>query len=838
MTRDPDRDPPSSSPPPTFDFLNRPAAELAAPLFAAHASTGPEVRPGELLGPYRIVREVGRGGMATVYLAEDPRHARQVALKVLYADVAAWVGRQRFLQEIQVAARLLHPHILPVFDSGESAGRLWYAMPYVAGETLRHRLAREPRLPIAEAVGIAREVALALDYAHRQGVIHRDIKPGNILLADGQALVADFGIARALRPEPAPDRRDEGGLTETGVALGTPAYMSPEQALGTAEVDARTDIYALGCVLYEMLAGEPPFSGPSAQAIMGKRLSEPVPSIHRLRDGVPESLERVLQQALARDPANRFATAAEFSKAMGQADGGGTVGPLRQQPLRRRGWRRTRTLLGATAGIAALGSVYFLRRGPPGGPPPAPVSAPSPIPLETRSIAVLPLVNVGGDPKDEYFSDGMSDELASALSQVPGLRVASRTSAFTFKGRKDVDIRQIGRQLNVGAVLEGAVLRAGNRLRISTQLISVTDGLTLWSDTYERDLKDIFNVQEEIARATAGALQLTLGDRPGERLASDRTASVEAHDLYLQGRVFFGRYTEPDIRLGLDLFERALTHDSLYVPAYVGISLAWSFLGDDWLAPRDAYPKAERAARRALELDSTFAGAYIALAQPLFWYRWDIAGAERALRRAIALKPDGDALEFYGDYLMFVGRRPEAELELRRALAVNPLSPSPLEALSELALRSRQIDEALAEARKAIPLDPNYALAHQSLADAYRAKGMFTEALGEYSRAEDLGWRAAVTGRALTFAQMGRSAEARHIAQQLESESARRYVSPDKIAVIYARLGDRDAAFRWLERSFEERSMVWAAYKDLPDYDPIRHDPRFSAMLQRMGLTP
>jgi TolB-like protein/Flp pilus assembly protein TadD len=790
------------------------------------------------LGPYRIVHEVGHGGMAAVYLADDPRHARQVALKVVYQDIAASVGQRRFLQEIQVAARLLHPHILPVFDSGEAAGRLWYAMPYVAGETLRHRLVREPRLPIAEAVGIAREVAAALDYAHREGVIHRDVKPGNILLADGQARVADFGIARALHPEVAPELRPSESLTETGLAIGTPAYMSPEQALGTAEVDARTDIYALACVLYEMLAGEPPFIGPTAQAILAKRVTEPAPSIRRLRDAVPVSLERVIQQALARLPSDRFATAAEFSKALTQAEGAGAVVPPRQPLSRRQGLRRAWATLGATAVIAALGSVYFLRHRPPAASPQAPVSAPAPAAPETRSIAVLPLVNVGGDPKDEYFSDGMSDELANALSKVPGLRVASRTSAFTFKGRKDVDIRQIGKQLNVGAVLEGAVRRAGNRLRISTQLTSVADGLTLWSDTYERDLKDVFNVQEEIARATAGALRLTLEDRPGQRLASDRTASVEAHDLYLQGRFFAGRYTEADLRLGLDLFERALTHDSLYVPAYVGISLAWSFLADDWLAPRDAFPKAERAARRALELDSTFAGAYIALAQPLFRYRRDTAGAERALRRAVALKPDGDALEYYGDYLMFVGRRPEAEVELRRALSVNPLSPSPHEALSELALRSRRIDEALAEARKAIPLDPNFALAHHSLADAYRAKGMFTEALGEYSRGEDLGWRAAVTGRALTFAQMGRSAEARHIAQQLESESARRYVSPDKIAVIYAQLGDHDAAFRWLERSFEERSMIWAAYRDLPDWDPIRNDPRYAAMLRRMGLAP
>jgi tetratricopeptide (TPR) repeat protein len=274
------------------------------------------------------------------------------------------------------------------------------------------------------------------------------------------------------------------------------------------------------------------------------------------------------------------------------------------------------------------------------------------------------------------------------------------------------------------------------------------------------------------------------------------------------------------------------------VPAYVGISLAWSFLADDWLAPRVAYPKAERAARRALELDSTFAGAYYALAQPLFWYRWDIAGAERVLRRAIALKPDANAIEYYGDYLMFVGRLSEAEVQVRQALSLNPLSPSPHETLSRIALASRQIDEALEEARKAVPLDPNYALAHQSLADAYRAKGMFTQALTEYGRAEDLGWYWAPTGRALTFAQMGRAAEARRIARQLEAESAQRYVSPDKIAVIYSRLGDHDAAFRWLERSFEERSMAWAASKDLPDWDPIRNDPRFDAMLRRMRLAP
>jgi TolB-like protein len=513
------------------------------------------------------------------------------------------------------------------------------------------------------------------------------------------------------------------------------------------------------------------------------------------------------------------------------------MGPPRQQLLRRRGLRRAWALLGATAAIAALGSVYFLRRGPPAAPAPAPVSAPAPILPETRSIAVLPLVNVGGDPKDEYFSDGMSDELASALSKVPGLRVASRTSAFTFKGRKDVDIRQIGKQLNVGTVLEGAVRRAGNRLRISTQLTSVADGLTLWSETYERDLKDVFQIQEEIARATAGALRLTLEGGPGQSLASDRTANLEAHDLYLQGRFLFKRYNEADLRRSLDLFERALAQDSLYAPAYVGISLAWTFLADDWLAPKAAYPKAERAARRALELDSTLAGAYIALALPLIWYEWDFAGAEEALKRAIELKPDADAHAFYGDYLRYMGRLGEAEVELRRALLLDPLSPGQHEGMSELFLRGGRLDEALEQARRSVALDPSYAYGHQGLAEAYRAKGMLSGALAEYGRAVDLGWHAARAGRALTLVQMGRAAEARRLARELEEESTRRYVAPDWIAVIYARLGDREAAFSWLQRTLETRSM-WATSKDLPDWDPIRRDPRFAAIVRRMGLAP
>jgi serine/threonine-protein kinase len=818
------------------DFLEQPATVLAAPLLTQWPGGAPGVLAGAALGPYRVVREIGRGGAATVYLAEDPRLRRQVAVKVLRPEIAASVWRRRFVREVELAARLQHPHIVPVFDSGDTDGRLWYAMPYVAGESLRDRLAREPQLPIAEAIRIAREVAFALDYAHRHDVIHRDIKPANILLADGQALVADFGIARALQAD------DDASLTESGLAIGTPAYMSPEQGTGDRPVDGRSDIYALGCVLYEMLAGEPPFTGRTIQAVLARRLTGSVPSLTTVRP-VPPYLERAVTRALERSPADRFSTAHDFASGLDPPVADTTVPatPVSHHSRARGPGLRAGLLLLTLLAALAVGYAVHARR-----PPTLPagdarsvgVAAGEHSAAATRSVAVLPLVNVGGDPRDEYFSDGLTDELAGACNMVPGLRVASRTSAFTFKGRKDMDVRAIGRALNVGAVLEGTVRRVGARVRISTQLTSADDGLTLWSNTYERDLKDIFQIQEEVATAVAAALRLTLGSQPGLTLAGDRTTSLEAHDLYLQGLFYLNRYTEPDLRRSLDLFQRALSHDSLYAPAFVGISMAWTYLADDWLAPTLAYPRAARAARRALQLDSTAAGAYVALALPLIYYERDFAGGEAALKRAIATHSDVDAHGTYGDYLGYRGRLGEAEVQLRQAFQLDPLSPGVHASLSRLFLAGGRLDEALDHGRRSVALDPSYASAHFALAEVYRQEGLFTEALVEYGRAQDLGFRAAQVGRALALARMGRATEARGIVRALEQESTRRYVAPDWIAVIYAGLGDREAAFRWLQRTLETPATVWVSWMDTPDWDPIRRDPRFDVFRRRMGLLP
>src|SRR2546422_1471250 len=399
---------------------------------------------------YTVDRVLGRGGMATVYVAEDLRHSRQVAIKVLRPDVAAAIGAERFLREITIAARLTHPHVLPLIDSGQAAGSLYYVMPYVRGETLRQRLVREQRLPLKDALGIARELGAGLDYAHREGFVHRDVKPENVLLADGHAVLADFGIARAIC--------QAGGehVTEVGLAIGTPEYMSPEQAAGDRELDGRCDVYALACVIYEMLAGEPPFSGGSARAIVAKHLSEPPPPLRARRPDAPAAVEQALARALAKDPADRFASVAEFATALEES---------------------------------------------------RPAAAPA-IVGKTRSIAVLPFVNASADPENEYLCDGVTDELINALTKVEGLRIASRTSVFALKG-KPQDIRAIGALLGVSAVIAGTVRKSGDRLRITVQLAAADGGRTLWSERYDRRLDDVFAVHDEIARTIVSTLRTT-----------------------------------------------------------------------------------------------------------------------------------------------------------------------------------------------------------------------------------------------------------------------------------------------------------------------------------------
>ena len=722
-----------------------------------------------LRGRYTIDRELGQGGMAVVFLAHDVRHDRKVALKVLRPEVSAEIGAERFLREIKMAAGLNHPHILPVYDSGEADGLLFYVMPNMEGRSLREHLEHKRQLPLEEALKITREVAAALDYAHRHQVVHRDIKPENILLHEGAAMVADFGIGKALS--------GNGSITQTGMTLGTPAYMSPEQSSGDTDIDGRSDLYSLACVLYEMLSGEPPFTGPNAQAIIAKRFVSPIPKVRTTRD-IPEVVDEALTRALSRTPVDRFPTAAEFAEAL-------------------RGTKRA--------------------------------SAP-------KAIAVLPLANMSADPENEYFSDGMTEEIINALAKLPGVQVASRTSCFAFKG-KEVDVRQVGERLGVSSVLEGSVRKVGNRIRITAQLVNVENGYHLWSETYDRQLEDVFAIQEEISRAIVEALKLRLGSGTEHVVAP--TKNLEAYSLYLKGRFFFNKLSEPGLRKALDFFQLALLQDPAYARAYAGIADVWCNLADDWVAPDEAYPRAKAAAERALQRDPELGEAVTSIGKVLCWHEWSFAAAEQQLHRAVTLSPNyAEAHYVLGTALPQVGRLSDAIEALRKALALDPLSSSYSEWLSRFLLYGKDYAGAIAEAQKTLELDetslraPLYiGVAHLAQGDAETALQWFRLAQGKERSVRSYD---AMIVRAL--AALGRRDEADEIMSRLDEESRQHYVRAEILAMGYAALGDSDRAFACLERAFQARSAGLIYLHLDPGYAPLRSDTRFDDLVKRIGL--
>ena len=741
-----------------------------------------------LVGRYELDRELGQGGMALVYVARDLRHDRRVALKVLRPEIAAEIGADRFLREIKLAAGLNHPHILPVYDSGEAAGSLFYVMPIMEGRSLRDRLDRDRQLPIEEALRVTREVASALDYAHRQRVVHRDIKPENILFHEGIAMVADFGIGKALT--------GAAGMTQAGLAIGTPAYMSPEQAGGENDLDGRSDIYSLGCVLYEMLTGEVPFTGPTAQAIMTKRFLSPVPHVRAMRD-VPDGLDATVTRSLARAPVDRFQTGAEFAMAL--AAGSGTQ----------------RTTPGAVR------------------------SAPA-----AKAVAVLPLANMSADPENEYFSDGMTEEIIGALSKVPGLQVASRTSCFAFKG-KDIDVRQVGEKLGVGSVLTGSVRKIGNRIRITTQLVNADSGHSLWSETYDRQLEDVFAIQDEISRAIVEALKLRLADAGGPQAASAPAApaaptkNLEAYTLYLKGRFFANRVTEAGLHKGLEFFQHALLLDPGYAQAYAGIADCWCNLADDWVAPEEAYPRAKAAANRALQREPDLAEAITSIGKVLCWHEWDFAGAARQLERAVTISPNSAEAHFVlGTALPAVGRLGEAVDELRKAMSLDPLSPDHSGWLARFQLYARDFAGAIAQSRKTIELDENYVRAYLYVGSAYLGQGEPDKALEWFRRGQSLekSVRSYDALIVLALARLGRADEAEEILTRLEEASRQQYIRSEILAMGYAAVGAFDKAFASLERALDARSAGLIYLHVDPGYEPLRSDPRFGALVDRIGL--
>ncbi len=744
---------------------------------------------------YRVEREIGRGGMATVHLARDLKHDRPVALKVLRPEVAADLGLERFLREIRLAAQLHHPHILPVYDSGTlDAGPgptgPYYVMPFIEGESLRSRLDREGRLPVADALLIAREVAEALDYAHRRHILHRDIKPENILLEEGHALVADFGIARAI------GAAGEAQLTGAGLAVGTPAYMSPEQVVGRTDLDGRTDVYSLACVLFEMLAGEPPFSGGNVATILTQRLIEDPPRLATLRPGIPAAVEEAVNRGLAREPAERAETAGAYARLLASA---------------------------VTADVR----------------PTAPrVGQES----SDRSIAVLPFVNLSPDPENEYFSDGMTEEIISALSQVPGLRVTARSSAFALKG-KSLDARAIGKRLKVRSLLEGSVRKVGDRIRISTQLIDAVEGYQVWSQVFDRTLADVFAVQDELARAIAGALTQRVTGSSSGPLVAPQTTDLEAYTLYLRGNWFVNQRSVDGMRTAIDYFEQAIDRDQSYALAHAGLANCWAMRGFDEygdLPPREAMPRAKAAVRQALQLDPLLAGAHRWQGVVTMLYDWDWAAAEAAFRRALELGPDDPmSLMWYATFLGAMGRHDQGLSLIRRAEALDPISLLIHLAVARSLAFAGRFDEAAGQLRATIEMDPRHGLCYNWLSRALCSMRRYDEG----AEAAEQGMRLAGPAPALVmmagyaYGMQGREGDARRMLQALEEEGRRGYLSPLYEALVRMALGELDEVFRLYDVGVEQRSGWLPFFRVTPQPEhPSRADPRFAALLKKVGL--
>jgi serine/threonine protein kinase/tetratricopeptide (TPR) repeat protein len=665
-----------------------------------------------LAGHYTLGRELGRGGMATVFLAQDLKHKRPVALKVLHPELAASLGPERFEREIEFAARLQHPHILTVLDSGDAAGQLWFTMPYVEGESLRTRLTREGQLPIEAALRITREAAEALQYAHAHGVIHRDIKPENLLLtADGNTLVADFGIARALGGPGGSDER----LTETGLSLGTPRYMSPEQASADKALDARTDVYSLGCVLYEMLAGEPPFRGPNVQAIIAKRLSGHVPSVRHVRPSVTLALDQAVQRALAPVPADRFGSMAEFARALEPSQLPETVlSPV----IKRRGPTLRLVALGV-AFLLGLG-VFSVWRSTHRGSGVAGLT----------HLAVLPFENLG-PAADEYFADGVTDAVRGKLAALPALQVTASNSSGQYK-HTSKSPQQVGQELGVQYLLVGKVRwdkgQGGqSRVEVSPELVQVATASTKWQAPFDAALTDVFQVQADIAGRVAQALDVALGAGERERLAEKPTANLAAYDLYLQGNeAASGVDMMPpvELRRAIDLYERAVALDSGFALAWAQLSRAHSSKYNGGTPTAADAEGARAGAERALALRPNLAEGHLALADYYNFVRqdWARASAEYDAGRKVAPN-NAELLKGAGLVARSQGRWDEGLAALRQALTLDPRSMATARRLNYTLVQLRRYPEALAAADRALALNPHDPAFHQSKAMVFLAQG-------------------------------------------------------------------------------------------------------------------
>jgi serine/threonine protein kinase/Tfp pilus assembly protein PilF len=692
--------------------------------------------------------------MATVFLAQDAKHDRVVAIKVLHPDLAASLGPDRFLREIKLAARLNHPHILPLFDSGEANGLLYYVMPYVEGESLRERLDRDRQLPIQEAVKHAQAIASALDYAHRQGIVHRDIKPENVMLYEGMAMVMDFGIAKAV------SAAGTETLTQTGMMVGTPAYVSPEQAAGETNLDGRSDQYSLACMLYEMIGGERPFSGSTPQSIMAKRFTDKPKALQSLRPSVPPNIDWAISKAMSTESADRFTTSAQFSQAL--------LSESMSTPT------NTDTLPKAATSAA-------------------------------KSVAVLPFANMSADPENEYFADGMAEEIINALSKIQSLRVASRTSSFAFKGKNE-DIGEIGRKLKVSTVLEGGVRKMGNKLRITCELVNVADGYHLWSERYDREIEDVFEIQDDISQAIVKSLRVILSEGEKKAIENKPRTNIQAYDYYLRGRQFIHQLRRRSLEYARQMFNKAIELDPEYALAYTGVADSSSLLYTYFDARDFNLRQADKASKKALELEPDLAEAYVSRGiVSSLTHHFD--EAEEAFAKALKLEPKlFEAAYWYGMGLMAEGRFEDAIRSFERASVLRPEDYQSAHFMGQ-AYKSLGMNE-----EKVIQMRRGLKLMEGSL-----------ELNPDDARAANLA--------AGVFASLGEAEPAVKYAERSLAIDPEDPMLLYNVACMYSSLGRIDQAISCLERAVDKGFGHREWIDNDPDLAPLRSTPKYQAIV-------